>query len=112
MEKFYLVREKEDRPAFPGNWIICNAPRPIMGHHEWQGEFIHGVFYAVIAPDMEHAEDMMETNRKLDAWQLVYTDFESARAAVKLRYPRYADKIDRLTDSQIIETYHVLKNER
>ena len=112
MEKFYLVREKEDRPAFPENWIICNAPRPIMGHHEWQGEFIHGVFYAVIAPDMEHAEDMMETNRKLDAWQLVYTDIESARQFLRDRYPRYAKQVDIAPDDMVIETYHNIKNER
>ena len=67
-------------------------------------------FYAVIAPDMEHAENMMETNRKLDAWQLIYTDFNSAKAEVKLRYQRHVNKIEKLTDDQIIEMYHRMKN--
>ncbi len=53
-----------ERPAdVPANWTIYNAPRPIYGHREWQGDFACGIFYAAIDPNGEGAEWMHSENR-------------------------------------------------
>lgn len=41
----------EIRDYLERGWTVYNAPRPIMGHKLWQGEFRHGIFYAAVAPD-------------------------------------------------------------
>ena len=32
-------------------YTVYNAPRPLLGHEHWQGDFRHGIFYAAVAPD-------------------------------------------------------------
>lgn len=47
----------EIRDYLERGWTVYNAPRPIMGHELWQGEFRHGIFYAAVAPDGDLADE-------------------------------------------------------
>lgn len=39
------------RPAdVPDGWAIHNAPCPLYGDRAWEGDFVHGIHYAAIAP--------------------------------------------------------------
>lgn len=62
------------RPDIPGDWIVCNAPRPLVGTKVWRGPFVTGVFYAAIAPDDEQKDWMIVRNSSDDAAQLIYHD--------------------------------------
>ena len=52
---FYIQGYNEhDKKVFEyleKGWTVYNAPRPLLGHELWQGEFRHGIFYAAVAPD-------------------------------------------------------------
>src|SRR4051812_30130531 len=44
-----LVLDGQGRLAdIPAAWTIWNAPRPLLGHVSWQGEFHCGIFYAAL----------------------------------------------------------------
>ena len=55
-------------------WTVYNAPRPILGHDTWQGDFRHGVFYAAVAPEDDPADEFGDTpqfhkrNQDLDGY--------------------------------------------
>lgn len=49
------------------NHYIFNAPRPLMGHGDWTGNFISGVFYAAVDPKGERADQMIDFNIRMDA---------------------------------------------
>lgn len=49
-----------------------NAPRPLMGHKEWRGDFVCGVFYVALDPTSELYVDRLEHNYRQDATILEY----------------------------------------
>lgn len=51
----------------PSDWLVMNAPRPLLGTQTMNGDFLTGRFYAIINPDDFMAEKYIEENRKLDA---------------------------------------------
>jgi hypothetical protein len=62
-----------DRPDnIPADWVIFNAPRPLIGTKTWEGDFNHGRFYAAINPKDEFADQNIVENNKLDGWVLEY----------------------------------------
>ena len=68
-----------DRPAdIPAHWPICNAPRPLYGTRTWQGDFIHGVFYAAIDPADEFSAGWLKRNEELDAYEIIYMSRDEA----------------------------------
>jgi len=68
--KVELVRE---RPRdVPSDWRIFNAPRPLYGHMNWQGDFVSGIFYVAVNPDGEYADTFIRKNHEQDAIELVY----------------------------------------
>lgn len=75
----------------PLDWLVFNAPRPLVGDQAWQGEWCKGVFYAAVNPDGSRAAWMIEENRLLDASELVFILFADALSSQKervvARYP-------------------------
>ncbi|GEM_PF-5957298 len=82
----------------PENWIVFNAPRPLYGHKDWQGEFGHGRFYAAVDPDGDRAAWMIEQNKSLDGWIYQDIDTDTMQAIVRQKYIEYmkgdTDKVD------------------
>ncbi len=70
----------------PPNWIVFNAPRPLYGDREWQGDFLHGRFYAAVDPNGDKAEWCIKENKSLDAWVYQFVDAETMRAMVRQYY--------------------------
>jgi len=48
-KKLFIISEKPK--DIPENWLIFNAPRPLLGDKEWQGDFQHGIFYVAVDPN-------------------------------------------------------------
>jgi len=48
---FHTIRTRPEN--IPEDWSIYNAPRPIPGEIVWDGDFLHGVFYAAVPPEAE-----------------------------------------------------------
>jgi len=82
----------------PDGWILFNAPRPIYGHREWQGQFWHGVFYAAVNPKGERAEWMIRENAMLDAWVIRYYGEAEIEAHAKATADRYGYTLEHLME--------------
>ena len=100
-----------ERPhSIPENCLIFNAPRPLYGHMEWQGEFEHGIFYVAIDPDSHGAEGFIEGNISLDGLLIEYWTKEKAIDAAKKclfkKYPTEVDAINDLEERELIETFY------
>lgn len=76
MKKLHVI---EKRLNVPGDWIIINAPRPIPGDIQWQGDFRHGIFYAALNPDDPNFASNYTEAEDLDAWELRYYTINEAR---------------------------------
>lgn len=61
------IAEKVDSEV-PSDWIVLNAPRPLLGHDVWEGDWCHGRHYAAIDPDDEMAPVYLRKSLDLDAW--------------------------------------------
>ena len=68
-------------PGLPDEWVkrarigeveIFNAARPFPCHENKQGEFVHGVFYGIIDPKLDYAEEYKRRAIDLDASKLVF----------------------------------------
>lgn len=55
-----------------GTLILMNAARPFPAHESYTGEFMRGVFYGVIYPDQEYADQYQARAIELDAHQLAF----------------------------------------
>lgn len=63
-----------ERPAkIPKTWTIMNAPRPLMGHEMWTGDFISGVFYVGLNKEESSYDTKFDFNQSQDATILHYT---------------------------------------
>jgi hypothetical protein len=76
---------------FPANWIVMNAPRPLLGTKVLEGEFLTGRFYAGIDPDDSMSEAYIHENEKLDA-RLVVVMSRDDQMGVVLQENAYQDK--------------------
>ena len=110
MKKLHIIADRP--PHIPKHWSVCNAPRPIMGTQTWEGDFRHGIFYAAIDPADEFVKMNLETNRKLDAYELVFYTEGEARNALKEKCKKYADKIDALPIETVRESFLYQMNQR
>jgi hypothetical protein len=77
----------------PQEWAIHNAPRPLYGTKTWEGDFIHGIFYAAIDPADEFAPGWLKENDRNDAYELVYLSREQA---IPLAYQYYQDNFPKV----------------
>jgi hypothetical protein len=94
----------------PNNWTIWNAPRPLYGDTAWQGDFIHGIFYAAIDPDSIFSESNTKDNISLDAWQLEFVTEEYAINKIKAyyveKYPKAIYLINKLSKERLINAFY------
>ncbi|MFH1984767.1 MAG: hypothetical protein ABIL58_23245 [Pseudomonadota bacterium] len=103
-EAIVAIGERPDLP--PGN-IVFNAPRPLAGHKDWQGDFRHGIYYAAVDPNGERADWMVEQNRDLDGWIVIYLSREEylsrARSWAGRAYPDM--NLTEFSEDDIIQSY-------
>ena len=76
--------------SVPANWIVMNAPRPLLGHMTMQGDFLTGRFYAGIDPDDAMASQFIKENVQLDA-RLVVEVSRETQMALALQGNEYRD---------------------
>jgi len=62
--------------AKSGDWEIWNAARPFPAHYYHQGDFMRGVFYGVIDPAQELADEFRQRAKDLDASRLAFVTQE------------------------------------
>lgn len=60
--------------TIPDGWFILNAPRPIMGTAQWNGDFLSGRFYVGINPKDQFAKQNLADDLKLDARLVAFVD--------------------------------------
>lgn len=74
---------------------IYNAARPFPCHQAWQSESVHGIFYGLIYPGREKAEEYRERALALGASHLVFVSQaeieEWGRAYCEQHGVRYED---------------------
>ena len=70
MKKIYTLKQPISK--FEDTSIICNAPRPLIGHDTWEGEFLQGIFYAKISTLEEDFNKYLDINDRLDSREVHY----------------------------------------
>lgn len=75
----------------PNDWIVMNAPRPLLGSKTAEGDFVTGRFYAAIDPKDSMAKKYIEENIKLDARLLVVVSRDT-QMDVAMHGNEYRDK--------------------
>lgn len=89
---FEGLREENPLTRVPEGWTVYNAPRPLYGQVRWQGEFVHGVFYAAVAPEGDPADEFGDSplfhrrNRELDGWVVRWITRAEVMAYARARY--------------------------
>jgi hypothetical protein len=66
-----------EQDARDGKVELWNAARPFPAHETYQGEFIHGVFYGIIYPDQDYADEYRERAQRLDAHRVEFVSKET-----------------------------------
>jgi hypothetical protein len=104
LQKFSTIGE---RPKdVPEGWSIWNAPRPLYGHKNWQGDFLHGRFYVAVEPDGDFADRFIKENISLDAWQIEYITEDEAINRIKAEYPEELAEIERMERGELISLFY------
>lgn len=76
-----IIEEWTRNLGIPDVWIeaakldeveLYNAARPFPAHQTAQGEFVHGVFYGLIDPAQDYADEHRKRAIELDASRLVF----------------------------------------
>lgn len=108
-----------ERPVnIPNNWIIMNAPRPLLGHEEWRGDFVSGVFYVAMDPEEWDFVEMEDFNAGQDATILEYVTQQEVVDEMLAYYQARPKLWERLKDhdftdpeiqKQLVETWYNLE---
>ena len=76
----------------PADWIVMNAPRPLLGTKTLDGgPFLSGRFYAAIDPAESAAKSFVEQNVKLDARVVLQEIAPELQVEMALVDNKYAD---------------------
>jgi N12 class adenine-specific DNA methylase len=68
-----IIRLLDPRPEdVPSDYLIFNAPRPLLGDKDWTGDFLHGIFYAAIDITSASADRTIQDIIDLDGWLCEY----------------------------------------
>lgn len=72
-----------ERPVdIPNDWIIMGADRPLLGHKEWVGDVVSGVFYVALDPE---------------EWDFIEKeDFNAGQDAITLEYITQQEVVDEM----------------
>ena len=77
----------------PTNWVVMNAPRPLLGTKTLEGgPFLSGRFYAAIDPADSMAATFLAENVKLDARVVLQGIGEDLQIEMALVDNKYADR--------------------
>lgn len=71
----------------PGDWIVMNASRPLIGHLACNGDYLAGRFYAAIDPNDAMAAKYVEANRKDGAVMVLVASREQRMEMAMLDSP-------------------------
>ena len=107
-KKLFIIGVK---PAnVPEDWLIFNAPRPLLGDIEWQGDFRHGLFYVAIDPKGYIPESWIKRNCDLDGWLVEYISEDEAIQKTKdyyhKAYPKQTEAIKNLRKLDLLTSFH------
>lgn len=94
----------------PATWLVYNAPRPLVGHVTWQGEFRNGIFYAAVDPTRWGADVYDDANRADDAREVDVVDRDGAVAMIAAEVKRGGygpDDLDGLSMWELAESWAV-----
>lgn len=75
---FKIIGQRPEH--IPAEWAIHNATRLLYGDQTWQGDFIHGAFYAAVAPQTPDTAFFEQENALSGAVELQYVLPETAIA--------------------------------
>ncbi len=111
-----VIEIRQDRPAdIPDGWRVFNAPRPLYGQMDWQGDFLSGIFYVAVDPASEISAGFIERNRQLDARELVYISQEEFDARVDAYGQKMANEygidLDDFDRKDVIHSYQDWKRQ-
>lgn len=67
---------------YPGE-VVFNAPRPLPGSSQWEGEFVCGCFYATVDLTLPETGEVLKSLQELHAWVLRYVSEEDCYAVVR-----------------------------
>lgn len=60
-----VLRISDDQPQL--DWYLFNAPRPLSGDGEWEGEWLAGTWYASVNPNGPDADRHIRCNQEAKA---------------------------------------------
>lgn len=92
-------------PELPDGAEIYNAPRPFPAHQNWQGPFIHGIFYGAIFPSEEFANENRKRTIRLDASRLVFISRATVEAWGREYCKKYSVNYNDFTFDDIARSY-------
>ena len=75
--------------AREGLYELWNASRPFPAHETYRGEFIHGVFYGVIYPDQDYADEYRHRAEQLDAHRIVFHTQDEVLTTMQAYYAEH-----------------------
>lgn len=78
--------------------LVMNAPRPLLGDIDINGEFFHGRFYALVDTASPDVDFKIKNNVSMDAKLPIYMD-ANTRIAFELQRNRYASKYLEMLES-------------
>lgn len=91
----------------PASWLVFNAPRPLVGHKTFDGDFVCGRFYAAIDPSAEFAAEYIRKNLELDARIAIFAPLD-AQLAMALDGHKYRDQYLQLPPERQAKMKHSL----
>ena len=92
-------------------WIVYNAPRPLLGHECWQGDFRHGVFFAAVAPEGDPADEFGDAptfhkrNRQNDGYTCEIVSREAVMAYGVMIAEKYNVTLADVSYDDIVNSY-------
>jgi hypothetical protein len=88
-----------------GTHELFNAARPFPAHHIYTGEFLHGIFYGLIDPGADYADEYRRRAVELDAHRVVLIDRAAVEQWGKARCEQLGACYTDFTYEQIAESY-------
>ena len=114
MNKIRLIENWTRSLGIPADWIekaksgeveLWNAARPFPCHQATQGEFIHGVFYGLIDPAQDYADEYRKRAEELDASLMVFITRKEVEDWGHVYCEKYGVDYDDYDFSDIAKSY-------
>lgn len=116
MSRVYFVEgfneiPKEIKECIVDGYTVYNAPRPLLGHKTWQGDFRHGVFYAAVLPENSPADEFNDAptfhkrNKELDGHVCQIVTRQDVMAYGQMMADEYSVDIEEFDYDDIVKSY-------